>query len=296
VVRLSAAPIDWGISRPDDEDPSPEEILDCVAAAGYAGCELGTHGFFGLTPDEILSRFEERGLAVTASWYDIDLARPLSDESAEEIDLICSFLQAGGASILNISDKITDDRLEFVARVPQFPDTWWGDEEWEQVPRTLLQVHAVTSQRGVAVALHPHVGSHIETASEVRQALRATEGTAIAICLDTGHLVLGGSDPVAVAREHGERIAHVHAKDVDEAMFAEVKAGRIDYLSATGKGLYSDLGAGLVDWQGVKQALDAVDYQGWVVSEQDRLLVPGSRIPFDACGRNYRFLAELFDV
>jgi inosose dehydratase len=295
-VKLSAAPIDWGVAGLVPSNPTPDELLDCVRDAGYTGCELGTHGYFGFGSREIASFFNPRGLAVSASWYDVDLSQPLSQQCENEIDLICSLLQASGATNINISDKIVPERVAVVSRVASFPETWWNDEDWAQVPRTLLEIHQVTCRRGVTVALHPHVGTHIETGEETQRMLDATTDTPIRICLDTGHLLLGGSDPIALLNQIGDRVVHVHAKDVDGDMLARLQAGEIDYFAATGRGLYSDLGTGIVDWRGLKDGLEAFGYHGWVVAEQDRLLVAGSREPFVANRRNYDFLAGLFDL
>jgi len=293
-VRLSAAPIDWGVAALVAGNPDPADLLDCVAQSGYAGCELGTHGYFGFTSEDILALFEPRGLRITASWYDVDLSKLLKPASAADIDLICSFLEAGGATVLNISAKIVPQRVAVVSRVEHFPDTWWSHADWERVPDTLLQIHDVTSKRGVTVAVHPHVGTHIETGEETRRLIDAVAGSPIRICLDTGHLLLGGSDPIALLREIGPRVMHVHAKDVDGPMFERLRSGQIDYFAATGQGLYSDIGTGIVDWQGLSEGLASFGYDGWVVAEQDRLLVPGSRTPFEANKRNHDFLAALF--
>ena len=62
-VKLSAAPIDWGVAGLVDGNPEPAALLDCVANAGYTGCELGTHGYFGFTSTEILSLVRATGIA-----------------------------------------------------------------------------------------------------------------------------------------------------------------------------------------------------------------------------------------
>lgn len=295
-VKLSAAPIDWGVMALVRGNPTPAELLDCVVEAGYTGCELGTHGYFGFDSTSVNGYFQARGLAVSASWYDVDLSCPLPPESAADIDLICSLLQAGGATVLNISDQIVPDRIAVVSRVHQFPATWWGDTAWAQVPVTLAEIAAVTARRGITVAVHPHVATHIETGEETRRLVAAITGTTIRLCLDTGHLMLGGSDPIALLNDVRELVIHVHAKDVDGPTLARLQAGEIDYFAATGEGLYSDLGTGMVDWDGLRAGLDAFGYRGWVVAEQDRLLVEGSRIPFDANKRNAAFLRQLFEL
>ncbi len=295
-VRLSAAPIDWGVTELVSGNPRPEEILECASRAGYSGCELGTHGFFGFTANAVLANYAAHNLAVSASWYDVDLSKPLPPESAGEIDLICSLLQAGGATVINISDKIVPERVAVVSRVEQFPGTWWNDADWLQVPRTLHEIQQVTSKRGVEVAVHQHVGTHIESRAETERLIKIVVGNEIKLCLDTGHLLLGGNDPLAMIEAAGESVIHVHAKDVDGQTFDRLRAGEIDYFAATGEGLYSDLGTGIVDWTGLRDGLDAADFSGWVVAEQDRLLVPGSSIPFEANKRNCDFLKALFRV
>jgi len=60
-----------------------------------------------------------------------------------------------------------------------------------------------------------------------RQLDRLLHVTTAGICLDTGHLLLGGIDPLELARTIPERITHVHLKDVDLALAAAVRERRI---------------------------------------------------------------------
>ena len=62
----------------------------------------------------------------------------------------------------------------------------------------------------------------------------------VSLCLDTGHLLVGGTDPADVARQAPDRIAHTHLKDVDVPAIVE-------HLVASG-------------------------YTGWYVLEQDTVL------------------------
>ena len=74
--------------------------------------------------------------------------------------------------------------------------------------------------RGVLAVLHPHVGTMVETRAEVDRVL---DGSAIRLCLDTGHLLIGGTDPLQLARQVPDRIAHAHLKDVDAALAARCR-------------------------------------------------------------------------
>ena len=86
------------------------------------------------------------------------------------------------------------------------------DDQWATLLANLDRLADAAADRGVLAVLHPHVGTMVETRSEVDRVL---DGSAIRLCLDTGHLLIGGTDPLQLAREVPDRIAHAHLKDVD---------------------------------------------------------------------------------
>src|SRR5215217_1998686 len=293
--QLASAPINWGIGPVTPEGPAPDDILDAIVEAGYVGCELGTYGLFGTTAEEVMAKFRPRNLALVTTWHEVDMARPLADEAAAEFRHLLEILVAGGASVILVSDLITDERLAVVARVDDHPETWWREEEWTQVRQTLLDVAAIAVEYGVQVAIHPHVGGHVESGAEIRRVLDLTASTPVNLCLDTGHIRIGGSDPIALLDREGDRLVHVHAKDVDGEVLGRLQRSEIEFFEAVGAGLFADLGSGSVDWQGLKRGLEACGYRGWVVAEQDRLLEPGNPEPYASNRRNFDFLNGLLN-
>jgi inosose dehydratase len=121
----------------------------------------------------------------------------------------------------------------------------------------------------VLAVLHPHVGTMVETRSDVDRVLA---GSQIKLCLDTGHLLIGGTDPLQLARAVPGRIAHTHLKDVDAALAAQVQAGELTYTEAVRKGMYTPLGGGDVDIAGIVTALRGNGFDGWFVMEQDTIV------------------------
>jgi inosose dehydratase len=121
----------------------------------------------------------------------------------------------------------------------------------------------------MTAVLHPHVGTMIETGPDVERVL---EGPGIALCLDTGHLLIGGTDPVALAEQAGDRIAHVHAKDVNNRLAGRVRSGDLTYTEAVAQNMYRPLGDGDIDFGAVAAALSKYRYDGWWVLEQDTIL------------------------
>ncbi len=98
------------------------------------------------------------------------------------------------------------------------------------------------------------------------------DGSSIPLCLDTGHLLIGGTDPLELARAAADRITHTHLKDVDAEFAARVQAGELSYTDAVAQGMYTPLGTGDVDIEGVVRHLVDSGFDGWFTLEQDTIL------------------------
>ncbi len=143
------------------------------------------------------------------------------------------------------------------------------EAQWATLLANLDRLGAAAADRGMLAVLHPHVGTMVENRAEVRP---RAGGSAIQLCLDTGHLLIGGTDPLQLAREVPGRIAHTHLKDVDATLAARVQAGEMTYTEAVRAGMYTPLGTGDVDIAGIVKALRANGFDGWFVMEQDTIL------------------------
>jgi len=146
-------------------------------------------------------------------------------------------------------------------------------EGWSRLLRNLDRVATRAAEHGIRAVLHPHVGTMVETGPDVQRVL---EGSAISLCLDTGHLLIGGTDPAVLAEEVPERIAHTHFKDVDLTYARKVRAGRLTYTEAVRDGRYRRLGEGDVDVAAIVEHLGDSGYDGWYTLEQDTILTEPS--------------------
>jgi inosose dehydratase len=140
------------------------------------------------------------------------------------------------------------------------------DAGWERLVRHLAQVDEIVAGHGLTLALHPHVGTLVETAADVERVLATSD---VGWCFDTGHLLIGGTDPAAFVRDHAQRIVHVHLKDVDAALAARVRSGELTLVAATQAGLFRVLGQGDCGIEQVVSLLDRHGYGRWLVLEQD---------------------------
>jgi inosose dehydratase len=141
-----------------------------------------------------------------------------------------------------------------------------SDAEWDRMAEHLAEVDRLVAERGVMLALHPHVGTLVERDDAVQRLLATSD---VGWCLDTGHLLIGGTDPVEFVRANGDRIVHVHLKDVDAPLAARVREGELSLVAATQLGLFKPLGEGDARIAEVLRALEDVGYERWLVLEQD---------------------------
>jgi inosose dehydratase len=134
----------------------------------------------------------------------------------------------------------------------------------------LALVDEAAAEFGVVHVLHPHWRTAIEQDGDVKRVL---DGSDVRICLDTGHLALGASDPLEIARGFGARVAHVHLKDVSAPVADRLRAGGLDLVGAVQRGLFRPLGAGDVAVDEVVVELERSGYAGWYVLEQDAAIL-----------------------
>jgi inosose dehydratase len=257
--RLAGAPISWGACEIPGWGimPSADRVLAEMAELGLKGTELGAPGFLPDDPasiDELLARngLELVGGFVALVLHEADLAGTI-DEARKAASLIA---RAGGKMfVVGVVEDVEWSR-------PGHLD----DEGWTRLAHNLNEIEALVADHGLTVALHPHAGTLIETSEQVERAIEAVE---VGWCLDTGHLTIGGADPVEFARRHGDRVVHVHLKDVDAKIAADFRAGRQSLVDATRNGLFLPLGKGDARVAEVMDALEAHGYDGWLVLEQD---------------------------
>ena len=144
------------------------------------------------------------------------------------------------------------------------------DEGWQTLLANLDRLAAHAAGRGLIATLHPHVGTMVERADEVDRVL---DGSAIALCLDTGHLLVGGTDP-AGAGPRGGRPGRARPPQGRRRRpgRAGCGAGELTYTDAVRAGMYRPLGAGDVDIAGIVARAGRAGYAGWYVLEQDTML------------------------
>jgi inosose dehydratase len=265
--KIAGAPISWGVC----EVPGwgyqlpPDRVLTEMREIGLAATELGPEGFLPTAPEamaEVLSRHQ---LHAIGGFTPLLLHRPDHDPLRDVLEVLERYA-ATGARTLVLS---ADSGLAGYNTRPTL-----DEQGWATLLANLNRIDAVATEHDVRAVLHPHVGTMIENGDEVQRVL---EGASISLCLDTGHLLIGGTDPAELTRQVPHRIAHTHMKDVDLSLARQVQSGRRTYTEAVRDGMYRTLGSGDVDVAAIVGHLRRQGYDGWYVLEQDTILAEEPR-------------------
>ena len=260
--KIAGAPISWGVC----EVPGwgfqlgPDRVLREMCEVGLLATEIGPEGFLPSEPAAMARVLADHRLQAVGGFTPL-LLHVACQDPVPEVDRILNGYLASGARVLVLS-AVTGS-TGYDSR-PQLDEAGW-----KRLLSNLDRVATLAAERGVRAVLHPHVGTMIETGDEVQHVLY---GSAISLCLDTGHLLIGGTDPAELARQAPERIAHLHLKDVDSAIAARVQSGQLSYSEAVRNGMYRPLGHGDVDVPAIVGHLRAHGYNGWYTLEQDAIL------------------------
>ncbi|MBJ8344762.1 TIM barrel protein [Antrihabitans sp. YC2-6] len=261
-MRLAGAPISWGVCEVPGwgYQLAPERVLREMAGAGLQAAEFGPEGFLPAEPGELTRTLAQHGLAPVGAFAPVVLHRADHDPEPEVSALLDTFAVTR-ADVLVLAAATGQDGYDSRPALDA--------DGWKTLLRNLDRLGDLAAARGVRAVLHPHVGTMVEQRDEV---FRVLDGSSIGICLDTGHLLIGGTDPLELVEAAPARIGHVHLKDVNTYLAQRVRTGSLTYTEAVRLGMYQPLGAGNVDIAGVVSRLDAAGYDGWYVLEQDTIL------------------------
>lgn len=276
-ARIGTVPILWNNVDLADlrHGTDAETILDEIARTDYEGTQLGI-GFPEGTA--LRSTLTARGLALAEVYASLPTAvdGPLPDALAIARRRL-RLLHDGGGEVLCLALDLSSGRHERAGRAGEPGTPVLTDAGWAALADVVHTLAADAAALGHRTAFHPHAGTFVETPAEVERFVAATNPAQVGICLDVGHLLVGGGDPVATLGALGERVTHVHLKDVDPVVLGRLREGELaDFSAAIRARLFTELGAGILDLDGAIAALEGRDYDGWLMVEQDSCWGPPS--------------------
>lgn len=258
---IGLVPLRW-----PDPTADPDGFLAQVAELGFQGIQSGAP-----TGDvaEERARLEANDVVVAETYLPIrcSSAGPMPGSDAEADAHLERLVALGGRMLVAAIDG-SPERDVAAGRAHEAPGL--SREGFRRLVTLLERLCDRAAEHGVRVAFHPHAGTYVETPDETERLLAATDPDALGLCLDTGHWIVGGGDPVAVVERHGRRVWHVHVKDVDPEVLAGLRRGEVaSFTEAVERIVFSPLGSGTLDLDGTLARLAEVGFDGWLMVEQD---------------------------
>jgi inosose dehydratase len=233
-VKIAMAPVNFGIYSAEDPVIGPEEYARLAVECGYEGTDLGPYGY--------LTTVLDNGLPLAGGWHDLRFGQA----SGFDEDLVG----------LEATIRLLRDHNQYPDKSPYAPKPTLAcppspalsAADWGRLVRQTFRAASRCRANGLDPVFHHHMGTSIETPEEIDRLMALTE---LGLCLDTGHLLAAGGDPLDALESWGDRVRHVHVKDT------------------LPDGAFCRLGDGMLDLDAFIAALDGLGYEGWIVVEQD---------------------------
>jgi inosose dehydratase len=265
---IGYVPIVWNNADLLDLAPqsSASTVLDEIARLAFDGTQFG-RGF--PEGDELREALVRRGLRFAELYSAVPAdANGLADDARDIAHRDLARLVAAGGEVLVVAIDGGGERDAWSGRVADGAPQWKA-AAFEGLARLLGEL-ADAAPEGVRVCFHPHTATWVEAPDEVEALASRLPDTGAGLCLDVGHYLVGGGEPVRAIRRYGSLVTHVHVKDVDPAVLARLRSRELEgFSAAVRERIFTELGNGALDLRGVLATLEAVDFDGWLMVEQD---------------------------
>ena len=280
-MSICGAPCCWGVDDVNNPYlPDWHTVLKEASLAGYRAIELGPYGYLPINIEEVSAELAKNNLAIVVGTIFNDL---LSEDNYAEVlrqtDDICSLItklpplpryegQHFATPYMTIMDWGHDERDYAAGHSDRAPRL--NKEDWQRMMNHIIGISKRAASYGVRPVIHPHAGGYIEFADEIDALVRDVPYDIAGLCLDTGHLYYSGMDPVVWLKKYADRLDYVHFKDVNDSVYKQVLTERIRFFEGCGKGSMCPIGKGSLDYPAIKQALEDINYSGYITIEQER--------------------------
>ncbi|MEA2372816.1 MAG: inosose dehydratase [Solirubrobacteraceae bacterium] len=249
------------------DDIGFEQCLSEMALAGFEGCSVGHK--YPRDPAVLKAALDLRGLRVSEPWHSTYFTvNGMREQTVEGFRQQMEFIHTMGGTDIGLAELGHAVHQQPVALKPNKPI--FDDDQWARMTEGLNQLGAMATAEGMRLCYHHHMGTGVQTRAEVDRLMADTDAAHVHLLLDTGHLYWSGDDPLALARDHADRIKHVHLKDIRHAVMEDCDARDLAFLDAVRAGIFTVPGDGAIDFEPILRTLAEAGYEGWLVVEAEQ--------------------------
>ena len=248
------------------------DFLKRIAAYGFEGIQISVEQ---ANSDSFLSQMKENKLATAEQYLDIacDENGPIDSADAHSQEILDAAIRAGVEMLVFAVDG-TLERDVYAGRTHLGPHL--NESGYQRLADHITKYALIAKAAGMRSSFHPHSATYIETPEETRKLMALLDYDLVGMCLDVGHWIVGGGDPVEGVIEYGKRVTHVHIKDVDPEILKKLIAGEYErmHVAVEDHYLFVPAGEGALDLPGLFKELAKIDFSDWMMSEQDKAREP----------------------
>jgi inosose dehydratase len=267
-VQYGISPLTWtNDDMPELGGDIPlETCLREMAEAGFIGTELGTK--YPREPEVLVPLLKGYGLVLASGWFSGNLMTNTAEEEIAAMQDHITLLKAAGCKAMvygEVSNSVHGD-----IDIPLSQRVILTTEQWNEYGQKITVVaDHLLNKHNIKLSYHHHVGTICETESDIDTLMQVT-GPSVFLTLDTGHITYGGGNPVNIINRWGDRIGHMHFKDLRLEVMQAARSADKSFLNAVLDGVYTVPGTGDVNYDDVFAALKARDYEGWLLVEAEQ--------------------------
>jgi inosose dehydratase len=291
-IKIGISPIGW--SNDDlhqlGGDIPFQQCIEEMHKAGYAGCEIGHK--FPRSPDELKQAIEPLNLQIASAWFSCRFTEEdCYQETVSAFSEHLQFLKAMGAKLVVVCETGQSIYTHQHCPVTGKRKPTLTQQQWRTLIDGLHHIGEMAREQSLCIAYHHHMGTAIQTFEEITQLMASTLPELVSLVVDTGHLVYADADPVRLICQQGLRVKHVHLKDIRMDILRQVKQRELSFLDSVMAGVFTVPGDGSIDFFPVFEALDRLDYQGWLIveAEQD----PAQANPLEYAHKGRQFIQSM---
>lgn len=249
-----------------------EDFLKRISAYGFQGLQISVEQS---NSDEFLAQMSKNNLETTEQYLDIacDENGPLPTADMHSQEIVDAAIRVKVEMMVFAVDG-THERDKYAARSHLGPHLI--ENGYQRLADHIAKYALMLQSAGIRSSFHPHAATFIETPEETRKLMVLLDFDLVGMCLDTGHWIVGGGDPVAGVVEYGKRVTHVHIKDVDAAVLTKLVNGEFETMHTAVEDhyLFVPAGEGILELTGLFTQLEKIGFSNWLMSEQDKARDP----------------------
>lgn len=275
MISVAGAPVSFGVFELSPEEgvelSDAEQVCTVLRDTGYTGVDMGPVGFLGRKA-ELRDRLKRYGLELAGGWIDLPFSdQEAFDEQLAALDGILDvFVEAaeGGPSRLPLPTLACSGSAIRKANPGGGAQLALTEEQWNPYAGNVMRAAEKVRSRGLEPTFHHHACTYVETPAEIDQLLARTD---VGLTFDTGHLILGGGNPLTGWRRWKDRINHLHLKDARGSVLESVVRNKGDMRAVWAGRAFVPFGQGDLDLDGIMDEIVSSDFDGWLIVEQDTI-------------------------